>query len=63
MKRMFAVLSVAVVLAVTAFGQTSQLTAKSGCCTTCCTDKCSDCSTCCPDCCAGGCTSDCCKGK
>ncbi len=56
MKRTFAVLSVAVVLAVTAFGQTSQLTAKNGCCTTCCSDRCSDC-------CGGGCTSDCCKGK
>jgi hypothetical protein len=54
MKRMFAVLSVAVVLAVSAFAQTSQL--KKACCTTCCTDKCSDC-------CKDGCTMDCCKGK
>ena len=56
MKRLFAVLSVAVVLAVTAFAQTPQRSAKKGCCTTCCPDKCGDC-------CADGCAPDCCQGK
>lgn len=63
MKRMFAVLSVAVVLTVNAFAQGSLLSAKNACCSTCCADKCSDCSGCCPGCCAGGCTSDCCQGN
>ena len=60
MKRMFAVLSVAVVLAVTAFGQTSQLSAKSGCCPSCCTDKCNNCCDGGPDCCSN-CSAGCCK--
>ena len=49
MKRFFAILSVVVVLAVTAYAQKA-------CCTSCCTDRCSDC-------CQGSCTPDCCKGK
>lgn len=53
MKRMFAVLSVAVVLAVSALAQTSQISAKKASCTTCC-DKCSDgCQDGCKDCCQG----------
>ena len=56
MKRTFAVLSMAVVLAITAFAQTSQFSAKKGNCTTCCPDKCGDC-------CKEGCASDCCQGK
>jgi len=55
MKRLIAVLSVAVVLTVTAFSQTPLLSAKAGCCTSCC-DKCSDC------CGNGGCDS-CCQGN
>jgi len=54
MKRMFAVLSVAVVLAVSAFAAPiSQISAKKACCTSCCTDKCGDCCQGCKDCCPG----------
>ena len=56
MRRMFAVLSIAIALAVTAFAQTSPTSPKKGCCKSCCTDTCSDC-------CQGGCTPDCCQGK
>ncbi|HEY2468045.1 MAG TPA: hypothetical protein VGI45_09405 [Terracidiphilus sp.] len=60
MKRMFAVLAVGVVLAVTAFAQPAQLSAKNGCCPTCCTDKCSNCSDGSADCCSN-CPAGCCK--
>ena len=57
MKRNFAVLAVSLVLAVTAFAQTSRISAKSHCCTSCCQDQCSDC---CGD---SGCDMGCCQGK
>lgn len=57
MKRIFAVLSIAVVLTISAFAQTSQLAANANCCKSCCTDKCSDC---CSD---GACDMGCCQGK
>lgn len=60
MKRLIAVLSVAVVLTVTAFAQTSYASAKKDCCPTCCTDKCNGCCDGSADCCSN-CPAGCCK--
>jgi hypothetical protein len=56
MKRTLAYLSLAAVLTVTAFAQTSAFS-KAKDCKGCCGDKCGQ--SCCPD----GCTGDCCQGK
>jgi hypothetical protein len=56
MKRTIATLSLALVFAIGAFGQTSQLQQKLSCCGSCCPDGCGQ--TCCQDGCA-----KCCNGK
>ena len=56
MKRIFGMLSLAAVLAVTAFAQSSTLVSKAANCKACCQDKCGDC-------CKDGCTDSCCQSK
>ncbi len=57
MKRTIGLLSFAAVLAITAFAQTSPLSAKAIVCHNCCHDKCGQ------TCCQNGCTDSCCQSK
>jgi hypothetical protein len=57
MKRTLASLSIVLVLAVTAFAQTSRLSAKALYCNACCHSHCGQ------SCCTDGCTDSCCQSK